>query len=455
MTHLLRPSRLAPPVFLAGLVCLQCLRADYPVASHRYLADPSPLVSNGRVYVYCSNDDLSPVEGSYNIPNVVCVSTTDMKNWTDHGVVFDAQRDTSWAKKTWAPAAAERNGQVYLYFGNGGGDIGVVASTSPTGPFLDVLKRPLITHETPGVQPAEKMWLFDPAAFIDDDGQAYLYFGGNGDDNARVARLLPDMVTIETPVLRHRVPHFFEASWVHKRNGTYYFSYSTQPKAGMRIDYLTSKSPVSGFEYAGVVGDQPPINDNNNHAAEFEFKGRWYHVYHNRIVAKMAGIPTGFRRNLALETFDYNPDGSIRKVVYTADSVAQVGHLDPYTRVEGETFSAQQGVETEPCDKGGMSLALVKQGDWIKISGVDFGAKGATRFVAEVASATQGGTIEVRLGGVEGRVVGRCVVPSTGGWQAWKTMSCALEKTTGVQDVFLRFTGSEGPLLSLNYWKVE
>jgi arabinoxylan arabinofuranohydrolase len=203
------------------------------------------------------------------------------------------------------------------------------------------------------------------------------------------------------------------------------------------------------------VGDQPPINDNNNHAAEFEFKGRWYHVYHNRVVAKKAGIPTGFRRNLALETFDYAPDGSIRKVEYTADSVAQVGHLDPYVRVEGETFSAEHGVETEPCDKGGMSVAKVKQGDWLRVSGVDFGSKGATRFLAEVASGTQGGTIELRLGDPEGRVIGRCAVGGTGGWQAWQTVTCPLETTVGVQQLFLRFVGGEGQLLSLNYWRME
>ena len=84
---------------IACVACATNVRADYPIASHRYLADPSTLVTKDRVYVYCSNDDESPVGGSYNIPNVVCISTSDMKNWTDHGIVFDAARDTSWAKK--------------------------------------------------------------------------------------------------------------------------------------------------------------------------------------------------------------------------------------------------------------------------------------------------------------------------------------------------------------------
>jgi arabinoxylan arabinofuranohydrolase len=426
--------------------------ADYPIASNRYLADPSALVTKDRVYVYCSDDDESPVEGGYNIPDVVCISTSDMKNWTDHGIVFNAARDTKWARKTWAPSAVERDGKCFLYFGNGGGNIGVVIGDSPTGPFKDVKGTCLLDGNTPGVQPFKGGWLFDPGVFIDADGQAYIYFGGNGDDKVRVAKLKRDMINLDGEVMKMEAPAFFEASWMHKRNGIYYFSYSTQPKAGMRIDYMTSDKPTSGFKYGGVVADQPPFNNNNNHASEFEFKGRWYHVYHNRIVAKEAGIPTGFRRNIALETLDYNPDGSIKKVEYTTDGVPQVGHLNPYVRVEGETFHAQSGIETEPCSKGGMDVTSIENGDWVKISGVDFGARGATQFDAQVASEGDGGSIELRLGSLDGKLIGTCKVPGTGGPQNWKTISREVSGATGVQDLYLKFTGGRGKLFNLNYW---
>lgn len=443
----------APLVILAASA--MNLHADYPIASNRYLADPSTLVTKERVYVYCSNDDESPVEGGFNIPNVVCVSSSDMKNWTDHGVVFDAARDTKWAKKTWAPCAIERDGKYFLYFGNGGGNIGVVAGDNPAGPFKDVNGTFLIDGKTPGVQPFQGGWLFDPGVFIDDDGQAYIYFGGNGDDKARVAKLKKDMVTIDGEVMKMNVPHFFEATWVFKRKDTYYLSYSTTPDAGMRIDYLTSRKPDSGFTYGGIVADQPPINNNNNHAAQFEFKGKWYHVYHNRVVAKEAGIPTSFRRNIALETFSYNDDGSIKKVEYTTDGVKQVGHVDPSKRVEAETFAAQKGIETEPCTAGGMNLCNIENGDWVTLKGVDFGAKGAKRFAAKVASATKGGTIELRLGGPEGRLVGTCKVPGTGGWQEWQNAVCDVSGAQGVQDLSLRFTGDEGFLMNLDFWQFQ
>lgn len=438
----------------ASSLCLPRAKADYPIASHRYLADPSSLVTKERVYIYCSDDDESPVEGSYNIPDVVCVSSSDMKNWTDHGSVFRASTQTKWAKKTWAPCAIERDGKYFLYFGNGGGNIGVVVSTNPAGPFVDVRGKDLINHNTPGVQPAKNMWLFDPGVFIDDDGQAYIYFGGNGDDNVRCAKLNRDMISLDGDVIKMNATNFFEASWVFKRNGKYYFSYSTTPRAQMRIDYLTGDSPTN-FTYRGIVGDQPPINNNNNHASQFEFNGHWYHVYHNRIVAKQAGIPTGFRRNIAIEEFDFNDDGSIKKVTYTTNGVAQIGHLNPYVRVEGETFNAQSGIETEPCSEGGMNLTDINNGDWVRVVGVDFGNKGAKKFTARVASAGPGGTIELRLGGVDGKLIGTCKVENTGGGQQWKDVSCDVADAKGVQDLYLKFTGGEGSLFNVDFWKFE
>jgi arabinoxylan arabinofuranohydrolase len=431
------------------------IRADYPIMSQRYLADPSSLVTKDRVYIYCSDDDESPLQGGYNIPDVVCVSSSDMKNWTDHGPVFRAETATKWAKKTWAPAAIERDGKFFLYFGNGGADIGVVVAPTPIGPFTDPLGKNLINHRTPGVQPSTNMWLFDPGVFIDDDGQAYIYFGGNDDYNVRAAKLNRDMISLDGEVIKMHAPNFFEAAWVFKRNGTYYFSYSTTPKAQMRIDYMTSDSPAGGFTYRGVVADQPPINNNNNHAAQFEFKGRWYHVYHNRIVAKEAGIPTGFRRNLALEEFSFNDDGSIKQAVFTTNGVVQLGHLNPYVRVEGETFNAQRGVETEPCSGGGMNLTDINSGDWVRIVGVDFGAQGAKKFSASVAGAGQGGNIELHLGALDGTLIGTCHVQNTGGQQTWKTATCDVSSATGVQDLYLKFTGGGGSLFNVDFWQFE
>src|SRR6185369_13348522 len=133
-----------------------------------------------------------------------------------------------------------------------------------------------------------------------DDGQAYLTFGGNGDNNARVIKLNSDMISVSGSAIALSVQNFFEASRMYKRNGIYYFTYSTNSSAGLRIDYLMSTSQTSGFTYGGVAADQAPSNNNNNHHSIFEFNDKWYHAYHNRIVATQAGISTTYKRNLGI-----------------------------------------------------------------------------------------------------------------------------------------------------------
>ncbi|HMP84462.1 MAG TPA: family 43 glycosylhydrolase, partial [Verrucomicrobiota bacterium] len=169
-------------LFVAVATSLTSL-ADYPVVSHRYAADPTALEYNGRLYLYCSNDDENGTN-SYVMSSITCFSTDDLKNWTDHGEVFRANT-TSWASLTWAPSAVSNSSRVYLYFANGAGNIGVATSSVPTGPFTDARGSALITGSTPGASTSTQ-WLFDPGVFIDDNGQAYLYFGGQYPTNSRV-----------------------------------------------------------------------------------------------------------------------------------------------------------------------------------------------------------------------------------------------------------------------------
>lgn len=447
-------------VFISSLLMTLCPTeglADYPIFTQRYTADPTALVYDGRLYVYCSHDmDATADQTTYNIPDITCISTDDMKNWTDHGEVFNAKNDSKWANVTWAPSIVYRNNKFYLYYGNGGNGIGVAVSDSPTGPFKDPRSSALVTSNTSGVQPATNMWLFDPGVFVDDDGQAYMYFGGNGESNIRVIKLGSDMISTVGSASTMTAPRFFEAAWVHKYKGKYYFSYASDFTQGAsKIEYMISDKPTSGYTYKGVILPQPPDNyNNNNHATTLEFNGNWYVVYHNRNLGKQRGVETNYQRNVAIDQMFYNSDGTIKQVVPTVDSLKQLKYVDPFVKNSAVNMHKESGIETEECGEGGRNVGFLQNGDWIQVKGVDF-KDGATEFEARVASDLDGGNIEIRLGSPTGKLVGTCKVEGTGGWQTYTTKTCSISGATGVQDVFFKFTGTGDYLFNFSWWKFK
>jgi arabinoxylan arabinofuranohydrolase len=420
--------------------------ADNPLVSHVYTADPAARVYNGRMYVVTSHD--LDTQSGYDMVDYTMFSSDDMINWRDHGIVFDVNRDTSWAGRAYAPDMIHRNGNYYLYFPDGANGIGVAVSSSPTGPFTDPLGRALVSRSTPN---ANVQWLFDPGVFVDDDGQAYLYFGGGGPGNARVIRLNSDMISTSGAAITLDVPNFFEALYMHKRNGVYYLSYSTTPATGMRIDYMTSSSPTSGFAYRGTVLPNPWQNGNNNHHSILEHNGEWYIFYHNRAIANERGA-SSYQRSINVDRLFYNGDGTIRQVINGPAGVPKLKNVVPSVVNEAETIDNEQGIETEGPPTGTRNLAFIENGDWVQISNVDFGA-GYGGFEARVASATSGGSIEIILDNLNNAPVGRVSVGGTGGWQNWQTVSAPVSTVTGLHNLYLRFTGGSGYLFNVDWWR--
>ena len=181
---------------LCLIICSYCY-ADYPLLTTiTYSADPSCLEYNGVLYSYWSNDDNN--NGSYTMHQITCLSTTDLKNWTNHGQVFQVPSGASWASNSWAPAVVYRNGYFWMYFGNGGSNIGVAKSSSPTGPFKDAKGSAIITPSMPN---CNVQWCFDPGVFVDDNGRVYMFFGGGGPGNCRGIEIGSDMIsTVGTAV---------------------------------------------------------------------------------------------------------------------------------------------------------------------------------------------------------------------------------------------------------------
>jgi arabinoxylan arabinofuranohydrolase len=420
--------------------------ADNPVISHVYTADPAARVFNGRMYVITSHD--LDNQSAYDMVDYYMFSSDDMINWRDHGIVFDINRDTTWGNLAYAPDMIFRNGQYYLYFPDSANAIGVAVSSSPTGPFIDPRGTPLVSRSTPN---ANVQWLFDPGVFVDDDGQAYLYFGGGAPGNARVIRLNGDMISTNGAAISIDVPDFFEALYMHKRNGVYYLSYSTTPATGFRIDYLTSSNPTSGFTRRGTVLTNPWQNGNNNHHSILEFNGQWYVFYHNRAISNERGA-SSFQRSINVDRLFYNADGTIQQVANGPAGVPKLKNVDPFVINEAETIDNEQGIETEGPPTGTRNLAFIDNGDWVQVSNVDFGA-GAGRFEARVASAANGGNIQIVLDNLANAPVGTLSVGNTGGWQNWQTVSGPISTVTGLHNVYLRFTGGSGALLNFDWWR--
>ena len=439
-------------IILLTAVCTPVF-ADNPLIYQRYTADPNASMYNGRMYLYCSHDQDDAVAYD-SITDLSLISSDDLVNWTDHGEPVQMPRDASWASMAWAPASVYRNGYYYVYFGNGANNIGVLRSTSPTGPFTDPIGGALITRSMPN---CNVDWLFDPGVFIDDDGQAYLYFGGGGEGNARVIRLNNDMISVNGDAVSIDVPRFFEALFMHKRNGIYYLSYSSDfSLASARIEYMTSSNPMTGFVYRGVILDNPSDNCyNNNHTSIVNIGDDWYIAYHTRRLANLNGIDCAtsiYQRSTALNRLYYNGDGTIQKVTPNTAGVAQLKNVNPYVQNEAETMDISSGIETETCSEGGRNVGFIENGDWIRVTGVDFGS-GAASFEARIASAGSGGSIEIRTGSPTGTLAGTCAVPVTGGWQTWQSVNCAVSGLTGVQNLYLRFTGTTGYLFNFNSYR--
>jgi len=303
---------------LIGLVSLVGWAAN-PFITHMYTADPSARVFDGRLYVYPSHDEDTATK--FRMVDWHVFSTDDLKTWTDHGVAFSLKH-TSWAtKEAWAPDCIKRNGMYYFYYPVEHSKIGVAVSKQPYGPFKDPLDSALIHVKSKGVVCTRDF--IDPAVFIDDDGQAYLYMGQLV---VNAIKLNEDMISYDGNVhLLKGTDDFFEAVWMHKYKGTYYLSYASNSG---HIKYCTSNNPLGPFTYRGII--LRPMNSGTNHHSIVEFKGKWYLFYHNSDLyyqhhpelPKLSGwghgkSPHPYRRSICVDELHYNRDGSIREVIPT------------------------------------------------------------------------------------------------------------------------------------------
>ena len=324
--------------------------------------------ADGRIYLYGSMD--LPGKGGYCSGDYHVFSSDDLVNWVDHGVCFSIDQ-VKWAanqRVLYAPDCAYRNGVYYLYYCVPDGRCGVATSPSPTGPFTDV-------------GPIEHLTMIDPAVFIDDDGQAYVYWGQF--DGVRVAKLKENMVEIDPDTITQPLSvaehEFHEGSSMKKINGKYYFLYTDTHRHGGRatsMGYAVSDNPMTGFTYGGVIIDNFGCDPRtwNNHGSLECFKGQWYIFYHRSTHCSSSS------RHVCIEPVTIEADGSIREVRMTTSISTPLPADQPLEACRACEMTGN--VRFEGDGEGNYVLGQIRHGDTATYRYLSF--NGENTFTAEV-----------------------------------------------------------------------
>jgi beta-xylosidase len=287
-----------------------------PIIRDKFTADPAAIVYNDSVYLYVGHDEAPDDFNFYKMNEWLVYSSADMVNWKEHYVPLKVT-DFKWAKAdAWAAQVIERDGKFYWYITTehvtiSGKSIGVAVSDSPTGPFTDALGKALITNDM--TRDVTISWDdIDPSVIIDDDGQAYLFWGNT---ICYYAKLKDNMMELDGPIQTIDLPYFTEAPWIHKKGDWYYLSYAYQfPE---RTAYAMSKSITGPWEFKGLLNEVAG-NSNTNHQAIIEFKEKDYFIYHTGAIPTNGG---SFRRSVCIDRLYYNEDGSLKRVIMTSEGI--------------------------------------------------------------------------------------------------------------------------------------
>lgn len=413
----------------------------------KYTADPAPMVYNDTVFLYTTHDE-DDSQG-FKMLDWLLYTSTDMVNWTDHGAVASL-KSFSWVTKdngAWAQQVVERNGKFYMYCPIHGQGIGVLVSDSPYGPFKDPINKPLVWQK-------EHWYDIDPTILIDDDGQAYMYWGN---PNVYYVKLNEDMISYSGDIVKldKKPEHYQEGPWVYKRHDHYYMAFaSTCCPEG--LGYAMSDSPTGPWTTKGYIM-KPTPRSRGNHPGIIDYKGQSYVFGLSYDLMHMETYKHSERRSSMAAPMHYNADGTIQEVPYWTDTVLeQIESFNPYRRVEAETMAWGYGLKTEKMPDGRICVTNIDNNESLCVKGVDFG-KGAKSFEATIAANADGGYIEIRLDSTTGPLVGTLPLKGTGAMDRFVQISTPIKGAKGVHDLYFCFksTAQSNNLFFFDSWEFK
>ncbi len=459
-----------------GLAATTAL-ADNPISSYHYLADPSCASDGDTFYILTDVDDYNnQTNWNYDIVGLYAFTSEDMKNWTDHGMIFRSKREFgNYPNNTWASGIAVKNGKVYIVYPDGASGVGMITAPAIDGPYTDPVKE---THGVNRIAGGGSLiggcdgiaHCFDPGILIDDDGKGYVIFGG-GESSSRPYGNNFDIISFtesngkitfdKNSLKKVSLPNSFEAPYLHKKGSTYYLSFNNRSQV---IDYGMSNNIWGPYTFVGTVipgiGSVPDAHGEggNNHQGFAPFKDKWYAVYHDRRLVTSDNHPAattqaGVRsenpnyenhRSVSIDELTWSGD-KMNKLTFTREGPKQIKNFDPYKTYKATTSSKQMNIRSRTDWTQGQPVKHVllpltsRSESWIRVTGVDFG-NGAQNLRIKAANVGDGNKIEIHTGSASGTLAGTCELAKTANNKTFTDNDCEMKGLTGVVDqVFFVF----------------
>lgn len=320
------------PLYLSFLSPL-CAHAQNPIIKGQYTADPTAKVFGDRLYLYSSHDIISPVEPEkkwFSMADYHVFSTSNLTDWTDHGVILD-QTQVPWGDpkgySMWAPDCVEHNGKYYFVFPDGinghhGFGVGVAIADSPIGPFV------------PQQEAIKGVMGIDPCVLQCPDGRNYLVWAGRG---ITMGLLSDDLLSLKgDPWQVKGLPEGFkEGPFAFYRDGWYYMTFPwVRHEGGTEcLAYAMSRKPEGPYTLKGILMDEWENKCWTNHHSIVQFKGQWYLFYHHNDYSPSFDK----NRSVCIDSLSFHKDGTIEKVIPT---LRGVGIVDARKLIEVDRYSS-------------------------------------------------------------------------------------------------------------------
>lgn len=420
-------------VFVLSLFFSATMLGQNPFITTQYRADPTARVFEGKLFLYPSSDttcEQTKENNGFCMPNYHVYSTTDLTTWKDQGEIM-SHNTVPWVKPNsygmWAPDCNFKNGKYYFYFpampidGSNFRNIGVAIADKPEGPFV------------PQESYIKGISGIDPNVFVDDDGKAYLFFGGG--EKLYGVELNEDMVSVKgKPVVIQNLPgKYKEGPFMFKRKGTYYFTFPHAPEGSEEIAYSVGKSPLGPFEYKGKVLERWKDGCWTNHHSFVEYKDQWYLFYHSMDVSKNQHL-----RTVCVDKIFFNEDGTIPEIKATKRGV---GKMFATNMVQIDRYSTLENAKVERTknDFVNWSVNDISSNTLLTFNDLEFAKDKYQTVIAYVSAPTKGG--EMMLYDGNQKLLATFVLPEIKKGE-WKAVSAKLEfSPKGMQNLSMKFKG--------------